>query len=150
MIRRLVSLARRYRSGDLPLLCEATFELLRASWLTRIQRRPMARLLGAPSNDPPMRDAPFDDRAQRIGRIVEWLSRGLPLGTRCLQESIAVQRMLRRRHTAARLMLGVSLNADDRRDPQQQRAAHAWVCHGGRVICGDRDLQNYAVVGAFD
>jgi hypothetical protein len=86
------------------------------------------------------------NRARALGTLVETIAPHLPFRTRCLQQAIAVQRMLARRALPGTLCLGVSTRHEDRQFPRLGRAAHAWVCVGERIVCGDGDLDRYAVV----
>ncbi len=94
------------------------------------------------------------ERAAEIGRVVAGVARAMPFRALCLQQAIAVRRMLRRRGMTATVLLGISHNrrqADKGNDRGRvETAAHAWVTVGARVINGDGDLGDYTVVARFN
>ena len=57
--------------------------------------------------------------------------------------------MLNRRDIPALVYLGVARDAADRARADEDRAAHAWVAVGSRVISGDGVLEQYAIVARF-
>lgn len=136
------------------LAVEAVVELVRARLMTLLPARIYTADFGTIS--PAGVEAHLDneagadaERAAEVGRMIEIVARAMPFRSRCLQQAIAVQRMLRRRGVRATVVLGVSRRADDRRAPRQGSAAHAWVTVGKRVINGDTNLANYTVVARF-
>jgi hypothetical protein len=131
-----------------PMVAEATLELVRARVMTMLPARIYLRGANAMSNQFESCEVPAHDAA-RIGRLVEAVARRAPFRAACLQRAIAVQRMLRRRNLPARLVLGVSVERHDRADPRRGRAAHAWVSLGGEIVCGNVELDRFAIVARF-
>lgn len=129
---------------------EAARELLRARLLTSIWPRTFCSELGRLSTcEEAVAAAWQEDAAGEIGRIVAGVARGLPIQTRCLQQAIAVRRMLARRKIPAFVSLGVGRTQDARAAADLGRAAHAWVTVGSRVVSGSESLENYAEVARF-
>lgn len=140
------------------LALEAAAELARARIMTllpaRIYTTDLGRLVaGEADAGPGAPDAAPDDattrRAAEIGRMVEAVARAMPFRAVCLQQAIAVKRMLARRDLAATVYLGVSRDAADRAVPSRGTAAHAWVTVGPTVINGDQDLARFTIVARF-
>lgn len=134
---------------------EAFAELARARLLTLLPARIYTAQLGvmcdAEAVDQPDGTAdPDAEWAEEIGRVVERVARSAPFRALCLQQAIAVRRMLARRGLRATVLLGVSRMAADRAEPRNGIAAHAWVKVGARVINGDSNLANYTVVARFN
>lgn len=134
------------------LALEAVAELVRARAMTLLP----ARIYTADFGTIATAEAAADDdmgaeaeRAAEIGRMVEVVARFMPFRARCLQQAIAVRRMLRRRDVKATVLLGVSRNAADRGASPPVAAAHAWVTVGARVVNGDANLASYTVVARF-
>jgi hypothetical protein len=73
---------------------------------------------------------------------VDRAGRRLPLRLVCLQQSLAVQWMLRRRGHPALLHYGV-------RSDDQGISAHAWVSLAGRILIGEAEAGTYACVATF-
>lgn len=123
---------------------EAMFELTRARMDTLRPAERYTRHLGQMDGTPPPADAQQQARARRIGRIVERVAPFMPFRALCLQQALAVRRMLDRRGLPATVYLGLS------HEPVGgKRAAHAWVKSGERVVNGDVNLDRFAVVGVF-
>ena len=99
--------------------------------------------------DPP--DGPLSDgrEAEEIGHVVEIVGRCMPFRALCLQQAIAVRRMLDRRGIPAMVYLGIARDRADRAQAELGRAAHAWVTVGSRVISGEGVLEKYAIVARF-
>ncbi len=136
------------------LALEAAAELARARVMTlmpaRVYTADFGRLVaGEADAQPPAVDGPASERAAEIGRMVEVVARAMPFRAVCLQQAIAVKRMLSRRDLRATVLLGVSRNAADRALAERGTAAHAWVTVGARVINGDQDLARFTVVARF-
>lgn len=141
-------------AGRRALALEAAAELVRARLVTLLPARVYTSEFGemAPPDATPAGSDPAPAEAERaavIGRMVEQVAPAMPFRALCLQQAIAVRRMLRRRGVPATVMLGVSRNAADRAEPRKGTAAHAWVAVGGRVVNGNADLERYAVVARF-
>ena len=103
---------------------------------------------------------PFD-RAIRLGSVplgrgrnqlraddcvwaVEAVAWRLPWRTMCIEKGLAVQRLLRRAGTHARLHYGA------RHHPQTGKLeAHVWVTVGDKIVIGGNEAAGFAEVGAF-
>lgn len=132
------------------LALESLAELVRARIVTLLPARIYTRDLGAVAHAAALPATPEqNDEAVRIGRIVDKVARYLPFRALCLQQAIAVRRMLRRRGVPVSVCLGISRNREDRAAPALGRAAHAWVEVGDRVVSGAGELERYAVVARF-
>ena len=110
--------------------CAATllrvYIALRVRGLHRVLVATNATPLGAPSPD--------DDRieaARRIARAVERTAALLPLRARCIEQSIAMLVLCRRRGIPCRLQIGAR---------PLPFAAHAWVEVDGVAVNGDTEL----------
>ena len=75
--------------------------------------------------------------ALRIAWLVEKAGQYCPLGTSCLKEALVLSRLLARRGVPTQLRIGVGRQAE-------AFAAHAWLEQDGRVILGDRNIEEYA------
>jgi Transglutaminase-like superfamily len=132
------------------LALEAAWELLRARILTLrpatvyspafgtlVEAEPVAGLVSSHAE------------AKEIGHVVDVVGRCLPFRALCLQQVIAVRRMLTRRGIPAVVYLGVARDRTDRARADLGHAAHAWVSVGAKVISGDGVLDKYAIVARF-
>ena len=133
---------------------EAVAELARARVMTlmpaRVYTADFGRLVAGEADAAPRApDGAATARAAEIGRMVASVARAMPFRAVCLQQAIAVKRMLARRDLEATVFLGVSRNADERAVPAPGTAAHAWVTVGHTVINGDQDLGRFTVVARF-
>jgi len=147
------------------LAVEAFADLVFAALVTRLPARRYASQLGdlqreVADSAPGAPDPAHLRDAAEIGRTVSSVARHLPFRALCLQQAIAVRRMLRRRGITAEVRLGVDpvRVAAMARSPGTAAAAcktgdgaaHAWVLLGDEVICGALSgLSRYAVVGRF-
>lgn len=133
------------------LALESLGELIRARLVTLLPARVYTRDFGAVVTTAVSAAATpeQDEEAVRIGRMVEKVARYLPFRALCLQQAIAVRRMLVRRGVPVSVCLGVSRHREDRAAPALGRAAHAWVQVGDRVVSGAGELDRYAVVARF-
>ncbi len=134
------------------LALEAAWELLRARILTLRPATVYSPALGTlVETEPPA--GPVTGRAEaeaeEIGHVVEVVGRCLPFRALCLQQAIAVRRMLTRRGIPAMVYLGVARDRADRAQADLGRAAHAWVTVGSRVVSGEGVLEKYAIVARF-
>lgn len=119
---------------------EAFWELMRARVDTLPPARRHARLLGRLGDDA-VQCHPGDEAVgAEIGRVVERVARLAPFRARCLQQAIAVRRMLARRGVPATVHLGI---------PPEGGAAHAWVTTGGKIVVGGAQLDRHVVIGSF-
>jgi hypothetical protein len=136
------------------LALEAAWELLRARILTLRPATVYSPALGTLVETDPPADPGGDPvtgraEAEEIGHVVEVVGRCLPFRTLCLQQAIAVRRMLTRRGIPAVVYLGVARDQADRARSDLGQAAHAWVAVGSRVVSGDGVLEKYAIVARF-
>lgn len=136
------------------LALEAAWELLRARLLTLLPATAYTPELGRlVETSPPQVSAPVNlagrSEAAAIGHVVGVVGRCMPFRALCLQQAIAVRRMLNRRGIPAMVYLGISRDQSDRIRADLGRAAHAWVTVGSRVVSGEGVLEKYAVVARF-
>ena len=132
------------------LALEAAWELLRARALTLRSAGVFTAALGMLAQEGQAEIlAGTEAVAEEIGHVVAVVARCMPFRARCLQQAIAVRRMLERRGIPATVHLGVARDAADRARAAEGRAAHAWVTVGSRVVSGEAGLESYAVVARF-
>ncbi len=132
------------------LALEAAWELLRARILTLRPATVYSPALGTlVETEPPPGPVTGRAAAEEIGHVVEVVGRCLPFRALCLQQVIAVRRMLTRRGIPAMVYLGVARDRADRAQADLGRAAHAWVTVGSRVVSGEGVLEKYAIVARF-
>lgn len=145
-MRGLRSAWRGARAAGWRLVAEAVLELLRARALTQLSAHRYIKASGLlATTESTDRDAGLA-AALRIGQVVAAAAKRMPFRALCLQQAVATRRMMHRRGLPATLYLAVSKQRADRQTPALGRAAHAWVCLGDAVVCGDGDLERYAVV----
>ena len=119
-------LAKLRSSADRRVLIEVAFLLpavslaLRTIGWVRIQR-----LLDREPSMPTRRSL---EEARHLSALVESMARRSPMQHHCLQRSVVLCQVLRRRELEAELRLGV------RREPAGERHFHAWVEHDGEVL----------------
>ena len=87
--------------------------------------------------------------AFEIGQMLSTVSSVVPFRAACLQQALAGRRMLKRRGIPATIHLGLSLSAQDDPDGAAERHALALSVAGDRVINGDGDLEQFAVLGSY-
>ncbi|MEM7238095.1 MAG: lasso peptide biosynthesis B2 protein, partial [Pseudomonadota bacterium] len=80
-------------------------------------------------------------QAEQIGKIVANVAVRLPFRALCLQQVIAVRRMLARRDFASMIFLGVR--------EENISEAHAWLTVGETVVSGGENLSAFRVLSAF-
>lgn len=127
---------------------EAGVELTRARIQTLRATKRYISDLGELGKDPDAADSDQVTQAQEIGHMVSIVARATPFRAVCLQQAIAVRRMLSRRGIPAKVYLGLSTDAAQN-SVQDSRDAHAWVQAGPSVVAGDQDLNRFAVVATF-
>ena len=149
-------------AGKRRLALAALAALARARLVTLMPARVYTADLGVLAAAPaaaPLEEAEAEDagdraadceRAAEIGRVVAGVAGAVPFRALCLQQAIAVRRMLRRRGLKATVLLGISRRAPDAAAARAGTVAHAWVTVGARVINGDTDLADYTVVARFN
>lgn len=136
------------------LALEAVAELSRARLVTLLPSRiytgdlgplsPASGAEAAASVTPEQEEA-----AAAIGGVVAGVAAQVPFRALCLQQAIAVRRMLARRGVPARVFLGVSRDPANPLAAANGLAAHAWVEVGGRAVSGGGALEQYAVLARF-
>ena len=136
---------------------EAAFELFLARLNTLRSAKQFTSTLGQLEGQPVAVDQDQQERASTIGHVVELTARVMPFRSVCLQQVIALRRMLRRRKIPATVYLGVIPDADADASAQPPltpgelpMTAHAWVTSGDKVVNGrNGDLSRYVVLGVF-
>lgn len=128
---------------------EAGWELLRARLDTVRPASHYTRHFGTLGAEPAEAAPEQELLAAEIGAVVERVAARLPFRALCLQQALATRRMLRRRGVPATVFLGLLRDPAARQGGGADDRAHAWVQSGSRVVSGDRDLDRFAVVGAF-
>jgi hypothetical protein len=83
--------------------------------------------------------------ARTIGAAVQTAANYTPWGSVCLPQAVAAQWMLKRRHIAGTLYLGVM---KDETKPEKL-AAHAWLRCGPAILTGAKGHRQYTVVSTF-
>ncbi len=81
--------------------------------------------------------------AETIGWAVQVAASRTPWTSTCLAQALAGTVLLRQQQLPGTLYLGVKKNRLNQVD------AHAWLRSGDRVLTGNQNLQQYAVVGKF-
>jgi hypothetical protein len=137
--------------ADTWLFIEAVFWLALARFaILTIPFRWSAKLL----NLRPDRDMSWDEvdcdtpslvSVRRIRRILKVASARTPWKSTCLTLALAGVGMLRFRHLAATMALGVMKNAEQSGGME----AHAWLSTGGFILTGARERGSYRVIATF-
>lgn len=135
--------------GRRRLAIEAGWELVRARVQTFRTTKAYISDLGEMGRKPPMAAPEQVKMAQEIGEIVRRAAKIAPFRAVCLQQAIAVRRMLSRRGIPATVFLGLSTDGKTTSSTPGERDAHAWVMTGPKVVSGDNDLDRFAVVASF-
>ena len=138
---------------------EAAFELASARLSTFRSARHFTRLMGQLEGRPIQAQPCHQERAALIGQVVAATARVMPFRAVCLQQVLAVRRMLSRRHIPSTVILGVlpertgSANVAETSSEQvyeDEMTAHAWIKTGDRVVNGQApNLDSYVVLGVF-
>ena len=118
----------------------AVAALIRLKGLRRCQAL-LARLTPVAHNPGPRADGPAESLARTVVRIVTAAAAHGPYRANCLQQSVTLWWLLRRRGLESELRIGTR-KEDGRFD------AHAWVEFDGRVLNEGRDVG--ARYAAFD
>ena len=127
---------------------EAGCELLRARIQTLRATKSYISDLGELGRAPADPDPAQIAMAGEIGHMVAVVAHAVPFRAVCLQQAIAVRRMLRSRNIPAKVYLGLSTTGAE--SPGKiGRDAHAWVETGPLIVAGDQDLDRFAVVATF-
>lgn len=115
-----------------------------AVWL--LPFRWVAALLGlAPGETGAAVEPATDVAAARVGWALRAIAARTPWSSTCLVQALAGLVMLRRRHIAGTLYLGV---AKDSLQPEAL-AAHAWLRCGPTILTGAAEHQHFIVIAAF-
>ena len=85
------------------------------------------------------------DRARRVGWAVRAAAGRTPWTSVCLPQAVAAQWMLKRRHIAGTVYLGVA----KRETASRGLAAHAWLRCGDVILTGGVGHANFTVVSTF-
>ena len=136
---------------------EAAFELMLARLNTLRPARRFTGALGQHEGQPLAADDQQQERAASIGHVVELTARVMPFRAVCLQQAIALRRMLRRRNIPATVFLGVMPDTGGGipdsppiAGGELPMSAHAWVKSGDRIVNGKiAGLNRYVVLGQF-
>ena len=138
---RLIGRWRRLDREQRLLLAEAAGALLRASAMLRL--RPFKRAIrfgSIPLGTAVGRAGIVDDCAWAVRACARWL----PWRLVCIQNGLAVQRMLRKRGVDAVLRYGIATN----RAPGKLEA-HVWVTVCDRAVIGGEEAKDFAPVAAY-
>jgi hypothetical protein len=132
---------RRLRPAQWRLILGAVFTLAFASATLRVVRFRRAIRFGSVSLG-------RNDRATYVVRDCVWAveaaARRLPWRCVCIQQGLAVQRMLRTRGFDARLHYGARHS-----DACGKLEAHVWVTVGGEAVTGGAEASGFAEVAAY-
>jgi len=102
--------------------------------------------LGKHMNESGMQISTSDLRqARMIGQAIRSAANYTPWESVCLPQAMAAQWMLKRRHIAGTLYLGV---AKDETKPEKL-AAHAWLRSGDVLLTGGAGHRQFTVVATF-
>lgn len=83
-----------------------------------------------------------DAIAHRVAKVIYLVSRHTPWNSNCFAQALAGHVMLRRRHAANTLYLGVYKKADE-------FAAHAWIRQGDLIVTGGPGQERYTVIARY-
>jgi hypothetical protein len=83
--------------------------------------------------------------ARSVGQAVRSAANYTPWKSACLPQAVAAQWMLKRRHVAGTLYLGV---AKDEAKPEKL-AAHAWLRCGHIILTGREGHRRFTIVATF-
>ncbi len=85
----------------------------------------------------------FSKEILAIQRAVNLLGRYVPWSSKCLDQALAVQRMLTRRGLQSTFYFGMI------KGPEKKWLAHAWVRSGDQWVIGYQQERDYTVVGVY-
>lgn len=131
------------------LAAEACWELLHARIDTAYAPSHYTRHFGDLGRQTDAVDLTQEALALEIGVIVARVAEIMPFRAKCLQQVLAVRRMLARRSVPTTIFLALARDPAERVVPSDQSAAHAWIKAGSRIVNGDTEIEEYTVVGAF-
>ncbi len=89
---------------------------------------------------------PYDLRyARMVSQAIRSAANNIPWQSACLAQAVAGQWMLKRRHIAGTLYLGVAKDETK----QKKITAHAWLRCGNIILIGREGHRQFTVVAAF-
>ena len=104
----------------------------------------VAPLLGKPQTEsPPAITTVERSVVQRVSWAVQSVAAHVPLGFVCLPQAMAAKWMLRRRHLASTLYLGVA------RPDEVKFTAHAWLRAGDKILTGRAESRTHTTIATF-
>lgn len=83
------------------------------------------------------------DLVLRVSWAVQSAASHVPLGFVCLPQAMAAKWMLRRRHLASTLYLGVA------RPDEVKFTAHAWLRAGDKILTGRAESRTHTAIATF-
>ena len=140
----LITKFRRRSWHERTLLGEALWFLIGARLLVlTVPFRRFALSLGLAQRETPIVITPEERAvAVEVSWAVQAIARHAPLDFVCLPQAIAAKWMLRRRHLASTLYLGVASG----REKEEAMTAHAWLRVGSKIVTGEREAGAHAVL----
>ncbi len=81
--------------------------------------------------------------AMKIAWIINKTSQYTPWDSNCLAKAVAGRFMLKRRKISGTVYFGMA------KDSEGELEAHAWLRSGNKVLTGDTNLDQYAIVAIF-
>lgn len=136
----LIARARRAGASRRRDLAEAAVTLAASAVAVRLLPFRRAISIGCvPLADQPATPAAMSEATSALSRLAGLV----PWRSVCIDQSIALQRMLRRRGIDARLHYGIA------HDPALALAAHVWVMVGDRIVIGGEEAPKFAEVAVF-
>lgn len=151
LVSRLVNFLRHDWAGR-GLLLEALACLCWAKLLLLlVPFRWVAPLLGKSQTESPPDITPAElDLAEHVSWAVQSAARHVPLGFVCLPQAMAAKWMLRRRHLASTLYLGVARrNGDTLVSGGNPFTAHAWLRAGDKILTGHAESRTHTAIATF-
>lgn len=140
-------------SADRPALTPATVALLVETGVTLALARlavvcvsfeRLSPALGAHGEQTPAVVNPDTaDALARIGWAIGAVARRTPWRSKCLEQAITAQALLKRRGLESTLYLGIA------RDETGDAAPHAWLRSGAVHVTGGAHVDHYAVVASY-
>lgn len=137
----------RRRPRERALFIEALLRLAWAKFLVRvIPFRRLAPNLGRPQAETTSTISPEERAlAVEISWAVQAAARHVPLRFVCLPQALAAKRMLQNRGLPSTLYLGVAPGLET----PDTVSAHAWLRAGDKIVTGEHEIGQYAVVATF-
>lgn len=82
-------------------------------------------------------------QARSIGRTIRRVARYMPFRAVCLQQALAAALMLRRRHLAVQIHIGLA------HKPDGDVHGHAWCLSGGAEVTGVEEAAGFAPIVVY-